>query len=61
MEEKNCVINGLKQGCWEDYWSNDQPYYKGHYYYGQKQGLWKYYHEDGELEKQEFYCEATHE
>ena len=58
---KGSYLNGNKNGVWERYYSNGQLCEKGSYlslglgngYKGN--GVWKYYNEDGSLERTETY------
>jgi len=40
---------GRKQGYWEDYFSNGNPYFKGSYKNGRYDGYWEYYYGNGNL------------
>jgi antitoxin component YwqK of YwqJK toxin-antitoxin module len=46
----NQKINGLKEGYWEDYYTNGNLMYKGHYKNGFLDGYWEwYYYSNGNL------------
>ena len=47
VEGKGEVLEGKKDGLWEEYWDNGQLVYKGHYKDGKKDGLWEYFNKDG--------------
>ena len=52
--KKNKQINqinsqGNQEGYWEDYYSNGQLWYKGHYVNGKKEGYWEWYYFNGQL------------
>ena len=43
VEGKGEILEGKKDGLWEEYWDNGQLVYKGHYKDGKKDGLWEFY------------------
>ena len=47
VEGKGEILEGKKDGLWEEYWDNGQLVYKGHYKDGKKDGLWEEYDEYG--------------
>ena len=58
VEGKGEILEGKKDGLWEEYWDNGQLVYKGHYKDGKKDGLWEYFDEDGSLTLTEDYKEG---
>jgi len=53
---KGSYINDERHGLWEEYYhENGKLWDKGSYLNGKRHGLWEYYHENGQLEKREFY------
>ena len=42
-------MEGIKQGYWEEYYYNDQLWYKGSYVNGDMDGMWSEYRDDGKL------------
>lgn len=41
--EKNKVINGFREGYWEESWFSGKLYAKGHYINGERVGYWEFY------------------
>lgn len=52
---KGEMINGLKNGRWVTYYGNQSIQEIGEYIEGDRIGLWKYFHANGALKKEEFY------
>ena len=52
VEGKGEILEGKKDGLWEEYWDNGQLYSKGHYKDGKRDGLWKYFYQDGAVYKE---------
>jgi hypothetical protein len=42
-------------GYWEKYFSNGNPWYKGHYINGKEDGYWEWYNIDSKLVLKEFH------
>ena len=55
VEGKGEILEGKKDGLWEEYWDNGQLVYKGHYKDGKKDGLWEWCDKNGKLKTKDHY------
>jgi len=49
MSKNKYNTEGKKEGNWEEYWDNDNLWYKGYYTNDIMEGYWEFYYSDGRL------------
>jgi antitoxin component YwqK of YwqJK toxin-antitoxin module len=53
VQTKGFYVDGKEDGRYTVYYSNGNVRYTGVYNHGEKVGEWRFYNEDGELERTE--------